>query len=88
MEGVLNHEYSHALANWIDHKMSIEHQERLNLIVGEQQLSLVKAFGLIPKKDGEQWCYLLGENLQEGIAGFGDTPFKAMLDFNKNFNRP
>lgn len=35
--------------------------------------------------DGNQWCALYGENLQEGLAGFGDTPAKACDDFNKNF---
>jgi predicted RNA-binding protein with EMAP domain len=35
--------------------------------------------------DGNQWCVLLGENLSEGIAGFGDTPYLAVLDFNKCF---
>jgi hypothetical protein len=28
--------------------------------------------------DGNQWCALLGGNLQEGIAGFGDTPAEAL----------
>jgi hypothetical protein len=37
---------------------------------------------LIPAKDGNQWCVLYGENLQEGIAGFGDTPDKAMTAFD------
>jgi hypothetical protein len=37
-------------------------------------------------KDGDQWCVLLGENLQEGISGFGDTPYLAILEFNKAFN--
>ena len=36
--------------------------------------------------DGDQWCALYGDNLQDGIAGFGDTADKAMLDFDKNFN--
>lgn len=36
-------------------------------------------------KDGNQWAYLLGENLQEGIAGFGDTVFQAAQDFHKAF---
>ena len=35
--------------------------------------------------DGNQWCALYGVNLQEGLAGFGDTPEKAMLDFDKNY---
>ena len=29
-------------------------------------------------KDGDQWCALHGVNLQEGTAGFGDTPGKAL----------
>jgi len=32
--------------------------------------------------DGNQWCVLYGENLQEGVAGFGDTPEKAMQSFD------
>ena len=35
--------------------------------------------------DGNQWCALYGENLQEGVAGFGDTPADAVTDFNKNW---
>ena len=30
--------------------------------------------------DGNQWCALVGENLQEGVAGFGDTPSDALRD--------
>jgi len=32
--------------------------------------------------EGNQWCYLHGEDLQSGIAGFGDTPEKAAIDFD------
>lgn len=32
--------------------------------------------------DGNQWCALYGENLQEGMAGFGDTPDAAMRAFD------
>lgn len=35
--------------------------------------------------DGNQWCALLGENLQIGVAGFGDTPELAMAAFDKAF---
>ena len=28
--------------------------------------------------DGDQWCALLGENLQVGVAGFGDSPIDAL----------
>ena len=33
--------------------------------------------------DGNQWCALYGENLQDGVAGFGDTPAAAMRDFDR-----
>jgi hypothetical protein len=32
--------------------------------------------------DGDAWCALYGDNLQDGVAGFGDTPEKAMLAFD------
>ena len=32
--------------------------------------------------DGDQWCALLGENLQEGVAGFGDSPHLASQAFD------
>jgi hypothetical protein len=35
--------------------------------------------------DGNQWCALYGENLQSGVAGFGDSPYLAMVNFNKNW---
>ena len=35
--------------------------------------------------DGNMWCALLGENLQEGGAGFGETPELAASDFDKNW---
>lgn len=41
---------------------------------------LIKA-GLKPYKDGDQWCILLGDNIQEGICGFGDTIDDALYAF-------
>jgi len=28
--------------------------------------------------DGDKWCALVGDNIQEGIAGFGETPLEAL----------
>lgn len=36
--------------------------------------------------DGDQWCALYGDNLQDGVAGFGDSPADAMLDFDRAWN--
>ena len=32
--------------------------------------------------DGDQWCALLGEDIQSGVCGFGDTPERAMAAFD------
>ena len=36
--------------------------------------------------DGDKWCALYGENLQDGIAGFGKSPSDAMHDFDKQYH--
>lgn len=36
--------------------------------------------------DGDQWCALYGDNLQDGVAGFGLSPAAAMEDFDRNFS--
>ena len=35
--------------------------------------------------DGNKWCALYGENLQDGVAGFGGSPHEAMQDFNRRW---
>lgn len=34
-------------------------------------------------KDGDKWCCMIGENIQEGIAGFGDRPDKAISSLQR-----
>ena len=35
--------------------------------------------------DGTMWIALLGDDLQVGISGCGETPAEAMADFDKSF---
>ena len=37
--------------------------------------------------DGDVWCALYGENLQDGVAGFGSSPEKAMREFDREWNK-
>jgi len=37
--------------------------------------------------DGNQWCALYGDNLQDGVAGFGDSVQAAMSDFDVQWSR-
>ena len=39
----------------------------------------IAALGIKPFKDGDQWCFLYGNN-----SGFGETIFKAAWDFYTN----
>lgn len=33
--------------------------------------------------DGNQWCALFGQSLQDGVAGFGESPDAAYKDFDR-----
>lgn len=47
---------------------------------------LLRPFHLLRPRvfqDGNMWCVLLGENLQEGVAAFGDTPDAATRKWDK-----
>lgn len=35
--------------------------------------------------DGNRWCALLGENIQDGVCGFGASPALAYADFDKHW---
>jgi len=69
------------------HHEILEHQSRLSFSVEQEELG---RFALLkPKlfKDGNQWCVLYGENLQEGVAGFGDTANQAIFAWNAEWNK-
>lgn len=49
------------------------------------ELQRLRPFMLLRPKvfpDESKWCALYGDNLQDGVAGYGDTPDKAALDFD------
>jgi hypothetical protein len=55
--------------------------------VEAQEFNLVKLLSPRIFIDGNQWCVLHGENLQDGVAGFGDSPILAVYDFNKAWHK-
>lgn len=69
-----------------------QHHEVMQQSIRMQVLNESEEYNLFallkPKiyKDGDQWCVLYGENIQDGIVGFGDTPYKAVLDWNRNWH--
>lgn len=48
-------------------------------------LQALRPFMLLRPKmypDGNSWCALYGEDIQSGVAGFGDTPDLAAMAFD------
>lgn len=76
----MTNEHSHMAASAICHAadmVKISWQEA----AGEQQRPSV-VFKPKLSRDGDMWCALFGENLQEGVAGFGPRPADAMWAFD------
>lgn len=69
------------------HHEVLEHQDRAYLI---NQSIIYNRFAILkPKlfKDGTQWCVLYGEDIVTGIAGFGNTPDKAITDWDRQWHK-
>lgn len=81
-------DYWYAKANLDRTYGDLQHQSAMSALVQQEEYNLVSI--LKPKIfiDGNQWCVLYGENPMEGIAGFGKTPYEAVIAFNKAFNEP
>ena len=55
----------------------------MNLLVEKEEYNL---FSMLKPKlypDGDQWCCLYGEDIMIGVVGFGETPYKAIMQWNK-----
>ena len=39
------------------------------------------------QRDGNQWRVLYGADLQEGVAGFGDSPHEAIVDWSVQWTK-
>jgi len=71
--------------NW---DKDLTHQSEMNALIEAEEMNLVKLLNPRIFIDGGKWCVLHGGNIQNGVCGFGDTPRKAIIDFNKSFDRP
>lgn len=70
------HHLNPPVSKWID--FPLEKQKEQKPISAVEVLARA---GLKPYKDGNQWCILAGDNIQEGICGFGDTVDEALYQF-------
>ena len=66
------------------HFEMLKHQDIMAAVVERAEWNLFSLLKPTLTRDGNQWCVLHGKDLQTGIAGFGESPYKAVLDWNKN----
>jgi hypothetical protein len=65
----------------------MEHQSRICFTVENEEYG---KFALLKPElsiDGDQWICLYGRNIQEGIVGVGDTPYKAIMEWNRAWHK-
>ena len=82
----LTHEHSSMAMNSIGHAVQMVQHSMQNAAACYEEPSAIYRPKL--STDGNQWCALYGDNLQNGVAGFGDSPAAAMWEFNKQWYAP
>lgn len=60
---------------------------RYNAALEAERFNLVAMLRPRVFLDGNKWCVLYGENLMDGVCGFGETPELAVTDFNSAWSR-
>jgi hypothetical protein len=82
---MLNDDYQSMAANAIAHAATMAGQDWSCAAAEMQRPSVLFRPSL--SIDGNQWCALYGANIQDGVAGFGESPSHAMYDFDNAWNR-
>ena len=68
-------------------KYALEHFTSLQQEQPDNIDKVCQSIGAKLSLDGNAWCILLGDNLQEGTCGFGDTPADALGSFIKELTQ-
>ena len=66
---------------------TLTNQSKRNAAIESEEMNLVALLRPRVFLDGNKWCVLYGENIMDGVAGFGDSPILAVYDFNKAWRR-
>lgn len=62
-------------------------QSKYNTSIQAEEMNLVSLLRPRIFIDGNQWCVLYGDNLMEGVAGFGASPMLAVYDSNNAWRK-
>jgi len=83
---MLNDSDSEKVKSTLQFNADKEHYEAMCTAVQIGEYTLFSMLRPTVTRDGNQWCVLYGDDLMTGVAGFGDTPYLAVLDFNKSWH--
>lgn len=75
-------DYAQIESSQRQHNEAMEHECRFRAAQIIEELAVFAALKPSIQKDGDQWCVLLGSNLQEGVTAFGKSPLEAIRNFN------
>lgn len=72
--------------NYWGHKQQLASLEYEAKLLNAESTKYIEWFSILKPKyyiDGDKWCVLLGENIQTGICGFGNTLLAAIHNFGE-----
>lgn len=84
---IVNGDVGQAVADVIRQSFDVSHLVAEAQATGYEQRRPCVLFRPSISIDGNKWCALYGENLQDGVAGFGDSVEQAMDDFDAAWSR-
>jgi hypothetical protein len=76
----MNEEYAQMAASSISHAAAMVQHSIQNVVSDYGEPSAIYRPKVFP--DGDRWCALYGDNIQDGVCGFGKNPADAMRNFN------
>lgn len=74
----------------MDNRTQQEVERDFALHTAAQTEDTFKLFSMIKpdiRRDEDVWEVFYGSNLMDGVVGYGDTPYLAVLDWNKSWNK-
>lgn len=80
--GDIGHAADQAMREGFDFSRVREHMLQEVYVVSHEYQRPSAVFRPTLTIDGNQWCALYGDDLQNGVAGFGDSPALALAAFD------
>ena len=63
------------------------HQSKMKVLVQREEMNLFSMLKPTINQDGDAWICLYDDDLATGVVGCGDTPYEAIIDWNKAWHK-